>query len=89
MARLAETNQLDGPFVRVGESAGRIFWRDPKGLEYGLVIGHTRDALHDPAKLVVVPESRVRQSLGRGRDLPCAAAGDGLRIESPAARSPS
>jgi hypothetical protein len=71
MAKLAETNQLDGPFLRVGESAGRIFWRDPKGLEYGLVIGHTREALRDPAKLVVVPERRVRSSLAAGRDQAC------------------
>ena len=71
MARLAEANQLDGPFVRVGESAGRIFWRDPAGLEYGLVIGHTKEAVRDPVRLVVVPESRVRKSLAAGRDLPC------------------
>ena len=72
MARLAEANQLDGPFVRVGESAGRIFWRDPKGLEYGLVLARTRKALRDPAKLVVLPESRVRKSLAPGRDVGCA-----------------
>ncbi len=71
MARLAESNQLDGPFVRVGESAGRIFWRDPNGREYGLVIGHTKEALRDPAKLVVVPESRVRRSLAAVRDVAC------------------
>jgi hypothetical protein len=72
MARVAETNHLDGPFVRVGESAGRIFWRDAQGAEYGLVIAKLREALRDPAKLLVVPESRVRGTLARVRDLPCA-----------------
>jgi hypothetical protein len=71
MARVAEENHLDGPFVRVGESAGRIFWRDDKGTEYGLVIAKVREALRDPAKLLVVPESRVRGSLARVHDVPC------------------
>jgi hypothetical protein len=73
MARVAETNHLDGPFVRVGESAGRVFWRDAKGVEYGLVIAKLREALRDPTKLLVVPESLVRGTLARLRDLPCAA----------------
>ena len=77
MAKLAEANRLDGPFVRVGESAGRIFWRDPKGIEYGLVLGRTRQALREPAKLVVWPESRVRKSLAPGRDVGCS--GDAKR----------
>jgi hypothetical protein len=71
MARVAEENHLDGPFVRVGESAGRIFWRDDDGTEYGLVIAKLREALRDPAKLLVVPESRVRGTLARARDLAC------------------
>ena len=71
MARVAEENHLDGPFVRVGESAGRIFWRDDKGTDYGLVIAKVREALRDPAKLLVVPESRVRGSLARVHDVPC------------------
>ena len=71
MARIAEENHLDGPFVRVGESAGRIFWRDDKGTEYGLVIAKLREALRKPAELLVVPESRVRGSLARAHDVPC------------------
>jgi hypothetical protein len=71
MAKLAEANDLDGPFVRVGESAGRIFWRDAKHLEFGLVLARTRQALADPSKLVVLPERRVRKSLALVRDVPC------------------
>lgn len=74
MAKLAETNQLDGPFVRVGESAGRIFWRDAKRLEYGLVLARTRQSLADPSKLVVLPERRVRTSLALVRDVSCGGA---------------
>ena len=74
MAALAEANQLAGPFVRVGEAAGRIFWRDDAGTEYGLVIGKLREARRDPAKLLVVPESRVRGSLARVQDVRCAPA---------------
>jgi hypothetical protein len=71
MALVAEQNHLDGPFVRVGESAGRIFWRDDKGTEYGLVIAKLHESLRDPTKLLVVPESRVRGTLARARDLAC------------------
>jgi Matrixin len=72
MARLAEQNGLAGPFVRVGESAGRIFWRDVQGLEYGLVLARLREARRDPAALVVLSEGRVRRALAPGRDLHCA-----------------
>jgi hypothetical protein len=73
MARLAEDARLAGPFVRVGEAAGRIYWRDAAGLEYGLVLGRLREALRDPSRLVVIPESRVRASLAQAKDVACAA----------------
>lgn len=69
MGRLAEDNRLDGPFVRVGESAGRIFWRDDKGVEYGLVVVRLRELLRDPRRLEVLPEPRTRAALPRERDL--------------------
>lgn len=69
MGRLAEDNGLDGPFVRVGETAGRIFWRDAKGAEYGLVVVRLREALRDPRRIEVLPEPRVRSALPRERDL--------------------
>jgi hypothetical protein len=71
MGALAEKNALDGPFVRVGESAGRIFWRDPKGFEYGLVLARLREARKAPNRLYVLPEKRVRESLAVALDAPC------------------
>jgi len=69
MGRLAEQNGLDGPYVRVGEGAGRIFWRDAQGTEYGLVVVKLRELLRDPRRLEVLPEPRTRRSLPRERDL--------------------
>jgi hypothetical protein len=71
MARLAETNGLAGPFVRVGEAAARIFWRDEKGAEYGLILAKLREALRAPAKLLVIAESNVRFALAPRLDVPC------------------
>lgn len=71
LAALAETNALDGPFVRVGESAARIFWRDREGLEYGVVIARLREGLRDPNRFFVLPESRVRASLAPAKDIAC------------------
>jgi hypothetical protein len=69
MARLAEGAGLDGPFARVGESAARVFWRDPRGQEYGLVVPRLEEVMRDPARLVVIPEPRTRRALPRGEDL--------------------
>jgi hypothetical protein len=63
MGRLAEQHGLDGPFVRVGEGAGRIFWRDASGAEYGIVVPKVRETLRDPSKLRVIAEPRARRSL--------------------------
>lgn len=71
MAKLADENALAGPFVRVGESAGRIYWRDGDGREYGLVIARIREAQKDPERIVVLPERRVRESLAVALDPPC------------------
>jgi hypothetical protein len=73
MAELAVANHLDGPFVRVGETAGRIFWRDAKHLEYGLLVARIREARRDPARLVILPERRVRASLAPALDRACKA----------------
>jgi hypothetical protein len=69
MGRLAEGGGLAGPFVRVGESAGRIFWRDEHGAEYGLVVVRLRELLREPRRLEVLPEPRTRRALPRERDL--------------------
>jgi hypothetical protein len=75
MAALAASNALAGPFLRMGETAGRVFWRDAEGREYGLVVAHVVPARRHPERLVVLPERRVRDSLARGLDTPCPAAG--------------
>lgn len=73
MAQLADAGGLTGPFVRVGEAAGRLFWRDAQGLEYGLVLARIREARRDPQRLFVLAERRVRASLAVARDVPCPA----------------
>ena len=74
MAALAASNALDGPFLRMGETAGRVFWRDAEGREYGLVVARVVPARRDPQRIVVLPERRVRESLAAGLDTPCPAA---------------
>jgi hypothetical protein len=73
MAALAASNALAGPFLRMGETAGRVFWRDGTGREYGLVLAHVLEARRDPQRIVVLPERRVRESLARGLDAACSA----------------
>lgn len=69
MAELGRKNALDGPFVRVGDRAARVFWRDARGLEYGLQVLNLEDVLRRPGRLLVVPEPRTRNALPRSRDL--------------------
>lgn len=69
MARLAEREDLDGPYARVGETAARIFWRDHRGAEYGLIVIHVTEAIRRPATARVVPEARTRRALPRENDL--------------------
>lgn len=76
LAALAEAEALEGPFVRVGESAARIFWRDTQGLEYGIVIARLREGLRDPNRFFVLPESRVRGSLAPRKDVACRGEGE-------------
>jgi hypothetical protein len=68
MARLAEQHDLAGPFVRVGESGARIFWRDDAGREYGLLVPRLERLLYDPTQLLVIPEARTRRALPRSGD---------------------
>jgi hypothetical protein len=44
-----------GPFVRVGDRAGRLTWRDGRGDSYVLRIPKIGEALRDPSQLRVVP----------------------------------
>lgn len=68
MAAVAAREALLGPFVRVGDQVGRIFWRSERGAEYGFQIAHVAELLRDPAELAVFPEARARNVLPRSRD---------------------
>jgi hypothetical protein len=68
MGRVAAQHQLLGPFARVGDASARVFWRDPKGREFGLQVINLRETLRKPERPVVVPEARVRRVLPRSRD---------------------
>ncbi len=62
----AAVEGLDGPFVRVGDLHGRIFWRDAGGSEYGLVLVRVRRVLRASPALTIVPDARARALLGAG-----------------------
>jgi hypothetical protein len=69
LARLAAENALAGPYLRSGDVAARVFWRDPRTrLEYGLQILEPAKLLRDPRSLRVAPEARARRALPRSRD---------------------
>lgn len=69
LARLAAAHALDGPFLRTGDVAARVFWRDShSGAEYGLQILDPARLLRAPESLRVAPEARARRALPRSRD---------------------
>lgn len=70
MARVAAREGLAGPFARSGDAMARIFWRDARGVEYGLQVGDLEGVLDDAGSVVVLPESRTRRVLPRSRDVP-------------------
>ncbi len=53
LARLAAQRGLTGPFVEVGDRAGRIGWGDVRGPALALQLGNLRQALRDPSKLSI------------------------------------
>lgn len=60
MSQIAKANGLQGPFVQVGDKAGRVFWRDRDGLEYGVRIPRVSEVMSNPNKLSLVPERKTR-----------------------------
>lgn len=71
LARLAETLGLDGPYLRTGAEAGRVFWRDPaSGAEYGAQIVEPARLIGAPGRVAVALERRARRSLPRSGDAP-------------------
>ena len=65
LARLAAQQPLDGPFLRTGEAAGRIFWRDAGGREWGFLVVGIAELARDPSQLLLVPEANTRNALPR------------------------
>ncbi len=70
LAREAARRGFDGPYARVGDVTGRVFWRDASGAEYGVLIANLEETLRDPTRILVLPEARTRALLPRSRDLP-------------------
>ena len=51
-----ELEGLDGPFVRVGDRSGRVFWRTPEGGEDGVTLFSLATARAHPERLVLLPD---------------------------------
>lgn len=64
LAEAAGRLGLRGPFVRVGDRDGRVFWRDAEGEEYGVVVADLARSLKDPGWLVLLTEPRTKALLG-------------------------
>jgi hypothetical protein len=65
LAKLAAAQPLDGPFLRAGDAAGRIFWRDARGREWGFLVVGLAELAQDPSQLLLVPEANTRNALPR------------------------
>jgi len=69
LADAAARHGLRGPFVRVGDLDGRVFWRDRRSDEYGVVIRGARATLRDADRLAIEAEPAAR-ALISGAALP-------------------
>lgn len=67
LAAVAAQRGFRGPFVRVGDRDGRVFWRDETGEEYGITVTDVKRLLREPEKLVLMPEAAARELLEAGR----------------------
>jgi hypothetical protein len=68
MGRLVEGTDVEGPFVRVGDTLARIYWRDAKAREYGVQVLLLEELLRHPEGLVILPEARTRRALPSAND---------------------
>jgi hypothetical protein len=55
-ARVLEASGLEGPFVRVGDKSGRVFWRTAGGRERGVTLVSIATARAHPERLVLLPD---------------------------------
>ncbi len=65
LARLAAVNGVEGPYLRAGSEAGRIFWRDAGGREWGFLVPDLAALSRDPSTLLLLPELATRGALPR------------------------
>ena len=65
LAKLASANGLDGPYLRAGDTVGRIFWRDERGREWGFLVADLARLAREPTQLLVLPEANARGALPR------------------------
>jgi hypothetical protein len=65
MGKLAAAHALDGPYLRAGDVAGRIFWRDGAGREWGFLLPDLAALARDPTRLLALPEAATRNALPR------------------------
>ena len=54
-----------GPFARVGDSEGRLFWRDARGDSIAFTLTGLGAARDDPARLRLTPTPRAERELAR------------------------
>jgi hypothetical protein len=68
-AAVAVRHKLEGPYLRTGDVAARVFWRDPSDAsEYGFAVLDLPKVLRNPEKIEIAPEVRARRALPRSRD---------------------
>jgi hypothetical protein len=60
---LAAERGLAGPFARVGDREGLLWWADPLGRRFALRIEGAQRALRSPAALRLVPASQEAEAL--------------------------
>ena len=65
IGRLAGAAGLEGPLLRSGDRAARIFWRGAGGREYGFAVYDLPALLRRPEKLVLLPEPAASRQLQR------------------------
>lgn len=63
LAALGRAQGFAGPFVRVGDREGRVFWVSPGGAEAGVQVPAPVRTLADPARLVLLVEPRAKALL--------------------------
>jgi len=65
LAERARPAGWSGPFVRVGDTEGRIFWRDARGDSIAFSLTGLTPARKDPGRLVITPNARAARELER------------------------